>query len=128
MWLSTLAIAGGGAAGALSRIGLTGWLGDDAIAFRTLSVTLAINTLGALLLGILRTGAPRSIAPELLPGITVGFLGGFTTWSAVIIDGVALADITPVFAVGYLLVTVVAGVGGAWAGLVLGERMSSQTR
>lgn len=127
MWLSTLAVAGGGAVGALSRMGLTEWLGEDPVALGTLCVTLAINSLGALLLGILRTGAPPSIPPELLAGITVGFLGGFTTWSAVIIDSVGLAGMTQVMALGYLLLTVVLGVAAAWAGLALGQRVARPT-
>ncbi|WP_303721014.1 fluoride efflux transporter CrcB [Malonomonas rubra] len=45
--------------------------------------TLAVNVVGSCLLGFLMTFGMRSalLAPELRIGLTVGFMGGFTTFS-----------------------------------------------
>ena len=79
----TLAIAIGGAVGAVSRYGVNKacarWLGSH-FAFGT----LAVNILGCLLLGLLFS--MRSIDSErwndvMHSGLTVGFLGALTTFS-----------------------------------------------
>lgn len=110
--LTITLVALGGALGALSRTGLTELFGDETLAPQTLAVTLAINTLGALLLSLLRRHAHRVSSPALLHAISVGYLGSFTTWSAVIaISGLSYSAGQTVIAVVYLALTVVLGVG-----------------
>lgn len=87
-FLASLSVAFGGGIGALARYHLgramTGWLGTPAISAFPFA-TLAVNTAGSLLMGLLAGWLVRS-APEnseqlrLLLG--VGLLGGFTTFSA----------------------------------------------
>ncbi len=45
--------------------------------------TLAVNVVGSFLLGLIMEGSLRSslLSPGLRMGITVGFMGGFTTFS-----------------------------------------------
>ena len=45
--------------------------------------TLAVNVIGSFLLGLIMEGSLRStlLSPELRMGLTVGFMGGFTTFS-----------------------------------------------
>ncbi len=110
--LTITLVAMGGALGALSRTGLTELFGGDTLAPETLAVTLAINTLGALLLSLLRRHAHLIPSPALLHAISVGFLGSFTTWSAVIaISALSYSAGHSVIAVVYLALTVVLGVG-----------------
>jgi len=110
--LTITLVAIGGALGALSRTGLTELFGGETLAPETLAVTLAINTLGALLLSLLRRHAHLVPSPALLQGISVGFLGAFTTWSAVMaISALSYSAGHSVIAVVYLLLTVVLGVG-----------------
>jgi CrcB protein len=71
-----------GAAGTLARYGLGGW-----IQYRADSVfptsTLVINVLGCLLLGIIgQYGLNHiTVSPDLRIGLTIGLMGGFTTFS-----------------------------------------------
>ena len=110
--LTITLVAVGGALGALSRTGLTELFGGETLAPETLAVTLAINTLGALLLSLLRRHAHRVSSPALLHAISVGFLGSFTTWSAVMaISALSHSAGQSVIAVVYLALTVVLGVG-----------------
>ena len=74
------AIALGGAAGSLARygIGLYGARASTAFPF----ATLAINVAGSFLLGfLLRYLLQASVSPELKGALTVGFCGGFPTFS-----------------------------------------------
>ncbi len=117
---TTLLVAIGGALGALSRVGLSELLGGEAISSETLWVTLAINTVGALLLALLRRFGPGRLQPAISAGIGYGFLGAFTTWSAVIGATIVLGGGGMIWmGTLYLLGTLILGVGIAW--LVRGE-------
>jgi CrcB protein len=110
--LTIFLVALGGALGALSRTGLTEIFGGDTLAPETLAVTLAINTLGALLLSLLRRHSDRVPSPALVHAIGVGFLGAFTTWSAVMaITALSYSAGQTLIALVYLALTVVLGVG-----------------
>jgi len=110
--LTITLVAIGGALGALSRTGLTELFGGETLAPETLAVTLAINTLGALLLSLMRRHAHLVPSSALFHAISVGFLGAFTTWSAVMaISALSYSAGHSVIAVVYLLLTVVLGVG-----------------
>ncbi len=72
-----------GAAGCLARYLLSGW------AYELLGTsmpygTLAVNVIGAFLIGLIMEFSLRSaaVSPELRVGLTIGFLGGFTTFSS----------------------------------------------
>ena len=71
-----------GALGCISRYLLSGWTYN--LVGRSLPYgTLAVNVIGSFLLGLIMEGSLRStlLSPELRLGLTVGFLGGFTTFS-----------------------------------------------
>lgn len=71
-----------GGLGCVARFLLSGW--TYALAGRGLPYgTLTVNILGSFLLGLLMTFGLRStlLSPELRIGLTVGFMGGFTTFS-----------------------------------------------
>ncbi len=91
--LQILAIAGGGALGALGRF----WLSSGV--YRLLGRelpwgTLVVNTLGSFLMGLLFVLLiERSTAgPELRAAVLVGFLGAFTTFSTFSIETLALIE------------------------------------
>ena len=80
--LIVLAIALCGALGCLTRYFLSGWV------YRLIgggfpSGTLAVNILGAFCIGLIMEFSLRStiIPPAVRMGITIGFLGGLTTFS-----------------------------------------------
>ena len=77
-----LAVALGGALGALSRFGIGQWLADSGYA-HLYPATFLVNVIGALLVGVLFIGAERfTLSESARLGMSVGFLGAFTTFSA----------------------------------------------
>ena len=80
------------------------------------------NVSGGFALGVLMVlvGEKRPQSRYLRPFLGVGVLGGFTTWSAYMLDTRALvvADRTPLAAI-YLFGTVVAGLAAVRAGLMI---------
>ena len=77
-----LAVALGGALGAVSRFGIGQWLADSGYAHLH-PATFLVNVIGSLLIGILFGWAERFTLSEAARlGMSVGFLGAFTTFSA----------------------------------------------
>ncbi len=86
-----LAVAAGGALGALARwlmvVQVTRLLGAGFPAG-----TMVVNVLGSLAMGLVAALLAQglSLSAELRTFLTVGFLGGFTTFSAYTLDAVGL--------------------------------------
>jgi len=90
--MTSLAIAIGGALGALARHGASEWLPWWSPSLSTVGINLA----GSLLLGLLVGWLPVTRAPLALRlGLTVGFCGGFTTFSTFAYETLALAQLGP---------------------------------
>lgn len=88
---------------------------------------MGINVVGALLLGALlealsRRGAEEGARRRIRLLIGTGFLGGFTTYSALATDSVLLAAGGPVLALLNALGTLVLGALATWLGIVLVAR------
>ena len=118
MWIF---VSVGGAAGALARYWLSGWVNTAYGGFFPLG-TLVVNVLGSLLLGFALQALeafPVSAALRTLLGI--GFLGAFTTFSTFSYETVALvrdgdwtrAVLYTVLSVVLGLVAVLIGIGAA---------------
>jgi CrcB protein len=77
-----LCIALFGAMGCIARYCLSGWV-YDLLGTAMPYGTFAVNVLGAFLVGLVMEFSLRSslITQELRIGLTIGFLGGFTTFS-----------------------------------------------
>lgn len=116
----------GGFLGTLSRYGLVGWLSR----FEGWPYgTLAVNLLGAFVLGLLLEGLSR-LGPDVgvrrLVRFTLGtgFLGSFTTYSSLAVDAVLLADGGRwTAALGYAAATVIIGFGASALGIATGRRV-----
>jgi CrcB protein len=110
-----LYVALGGALGTLARLSID--LALSGVVLGAHLATLAVNLLGALLLGLATGhGLPRLSSP-VRSGITVGLLGSFTTFSAISI--LAIGGPLPL-SLAYVASTFVLGVAAAWAGWRLG--------
>lgn len=106
-------VAVAGAAGVLTRYGVTQAFGAHAAPW----TVLAINVAGSFAIGVL-AGAGASTDLRAIAG--VGFLGGFTTFSTFSLD--VFADLEagrPGRAVTLVVVSVGLGIGAAAAGWVL---------
>ena len=123
---ASLSVALGGGIGALARYHagrlMTAWLGAPAInAFPF--ATLAVNTLGSLLMGVLAGWLVRSSGPnvdQLRLLLGVGLLGGFTTFSAFSLELTYLIQRGQVGLAGiYLLLSIGLGVSGFVFGLTV---------
>lgn len=121
---ATAFVALGGAVGSALRfqVGrtMTHWLGPQAVtAFPW--ATLTVNVVGSLAMGLLAGWLARhgtgGEAWRLLLG--VGVLGGFTTFSAFSLELMTLVERgQPGLATVYAGVSVIAGLGALWLGLV----------
>lgn len=116
-----LAVAVGGAGGCLMRFFATSWVVAHWPRHYYLA-TLAINLVGCLLIGLLsglfllRTDLPL----ELRTGLTVGLLGGLTTFSSFSLEVLNLLEHgRTAEAMAYLLCSVLGGLLAAWLGLTL---------
>ncbi|MGC1215108.1 MAG: CrcB family protein [Micromonospora sp.] len=121
------AIAAGGVLGALARAGVQTAFPHPPTGFPW--ATFAVNLAGCLLIGVLMAviGA-RPAGPLVRPFLGVGVLGGFTTFSAYVVDiqrtvaagaaGTALA---------YLAATLLGALLAVWAGDAAAARLLART-
>ena len=114
-----------GGMGCIARYLVSGWVYN--LAGKTLPYgTLAVNVIGSLLLGLTMEGSLRStlLSPELRFGLTVGFLGGFTTFSTFSYETVRLIEEGSMLAAGAnVLLNATVCVVAALVGIYLARQM-----
>lgn len=122
---ATLLIALGGALGTLARyfvgLGLT-----RALPGKLPWGTLAVNVLGSAIIGLVMAGfaARQALDSEIRLALTVGFLGGFTTYSAFAFEVVTLVKDGELTSVAlYLTLLFGLSLGGCLAGIALGRML-----
>lgn len=118
--LAIFFIALGGAAGALLRFGVGGYVQHRAA--MTLPIgTFAVNIAGCLALGFCYIWLER--APESWRlGVQVGLLGALTTFSTFSLEALRLLNAQRFVAAGaYLGASVVLGLVAAWLGMIAGR-------
>jgi CrcB protein len=119
------AIALGGSLGAVSRYWVSTstytWLGSNFP-----YGTLMVNLTGSLVVGFLTVVLVQrfDVSDQVRLGLIVGFLGSFTTFSAFSMDTIHWIENGAVLkALAYVLVSVIACVLGAWAGLISAKQL-----
>jgi CrcB protein len=118
-----LLVAVFGAAGAVSRYALDGWIGNSTRGQFPWG-TFAINVIGSFALGVLVALTTERLLPH--PGwrvaVGIGFLGAFTTFSTYAYETVRLAeDGTIGLALANAIGMVVVGLAAAALGLAVGR-------
>lgn len=110
-----------GAAGAVTRYGISQSVGPRMFPF----ATLTINITGSLLLGfVLTIGALGRLSPQATTAIAIGFLGAYTTFSTFSWELFTLGRTDRLVAgVLYLALSVVLGVLAAGVGYRLGNAL-----
>ena len=114
----------GGVVGAVSRFAIGRWLASDSVHFPW--ATFLINLSGSLLLGFLLAVLPNwSLSAEMRALLTIGFCGSFTTFSTFGYETITLLQNgSSLAAVGYVLGSVLLGVGGVAIGLAVGSAVA----
>lgn len=119
--VTALWIAAGGAVGSLARFGLAGLINESGHPWGTVTV----NVLGSFILGMLVGLWGVDHAADHQVAVTVGVLGGFTTFSTFALDTIRVwEEGQPALALGTVLVSVLVGIAAAVAGLALGRTMT----
>ena len=113
-------IAVGGAVGSVCRYGL-GTVVNRATHGGFPYGTLTVNVVGSILIGVLTAWLMNAQThPLIRPALVVGFCGGFTTFSSLSIETVALLRGGEIrLATAYILSSLVLGLGGTAIGFSL---------
>lgn len=121
-----LAVAVGGAFGAVSRYLISGWVARFTQESAFPWGTLMVNFTGSFLLGLMMGlgGAGRLLLPPTVRLVLgVGLLGAFTTFSTFsfeTIEALRIGDYR--VAIGNVVISVVTALAACWLGLELGAR------
>ena len=91
--MTILAVALGGATGSVLRYLISKWMSDQDLGAFPYGI-FAVNVIGALLLGLIATLLLErvQVSDPVRLALTVGLLGGFTTFSTLAFDSLALLD------------------------------------
>jgi len=120
-----LAVAVGGAAGAVARYALSGWVAHLAREGPFPYGTLAVNALGSLALGFVMgatTAGRLALGPDARAALTVGVLGAFTTFSTFSYETVQAARLGDLrVAAVNVAASLALGLAACWLGLRLGR-------
>ena len=119
-WGLILAVALGGAIGSVARYLLAGLIPSSGGGFNW--GILWVNVIGAFVMGVIVEGSALkwNLTPELRAFLTVGILGGFTTFSTFSLDSVLLLQRGAyAAAAGYIGGSVILSIAALFAGLYL---------
>ncbi len=121
MMVYSLAVAAGGALGAVSRYWLMLWVSDQG-GMRFPWGTLLVNVLGSCAIGVLYVLISERIVltEQWRALLVVGYLGAFTTFSTFSLDALLLLQEGRVLpALAYVGTSVLLCLAGAWLGMML---------
>lgn len=123
--LQVVMVALGGAMGSVLRYLVAGWVQPAGGGFPL--GTLVVNILGCFALGVLNAlfggSGPWLIRPEYRIGLTIGVLGGFTTFSTFGWESFQLAKDQQHLRAGLnLLLSIALGLVAVWLGYRLAQR------
>ena len=120
-----LIVIAGGAVGVALRAAVVVPLGELSHPLVVPAATLAINLLGAFLLGII-VGRLADHAPRLRAFLGTGVMGGFTTYSAFTVQSVTVSSASPLIGLVLSAVSLLGGVVAAVIGLGVGRGMAGR--
>ena len=114
-----LAVGVGGGLGALARYYIAGWVQPAGAAFNW--GIFVVNITGGLLMGMIveASALKLNLSPELRSFLTVGILGGYTTFSTFSLDSALLLQkgqygLAAAYVVGSVVLSILALFAGLW--------------
>lgn len=114
-------VAAGSAVGGVLRF-LCGRLAGRIIEHPFPWATFTVNVLGSMLIGYLLAGQLKQVNQDWVLFLTVGFCGGFTTFSAFSFENILLIRHGQIFmATVYIIASVSTGLLATWLGYSLGK-------
>jgi CrcB protein len=121
--VNTLAVAAGGAAGSVCRY----WLGllCGSVFSKFPVGTFIINVTGCFIIGCFVTLSKQRLMREaLFVGVTVGFVGGYTTFSTYMLESFNLIEQGSILkAMLNVVGSILVGLLAVWLGIVVAKRM-----
>jgi CrcB protein len=130
MWSTYLAVMVGGAFGSAARLWMSG-----AIAARLGETfptgTFAVNALGCLIIGIFTAltspDGPYLVSPLVRQFVSIGVLGGFTTFSSFGLQTITLlTDGEWFYAMLYVVLSLIVCLLFVWIGLLVGTALTTK--
>jgi len=122
-----LAVAAGGALGAVGRYLVSGWTSRLAPGSSFPWGTLAVNVSGAFVLGIVMaatTSGRLSVSPLARTFVTIGLLGAFTTFSTFSYETLEALRVRHWgVGIGNIAASLALGLAACWIGLAVGDRL-----
>ncbi|CDO03160.1 camphor resistance protein CrcB [Oceanobacillus picturae] len=121
-WKIAFSVGLGGMLGAVGRYAIS-------IAFPADSIfpfaTLIANLVGCFLLSFLMhlKIIKKRLSPAIFTALTVGLIGAFTTFSTLSLETISLWSEIPILAIGYVFISVIAGLACCFLGLKLAYRL-----
>ena len=115
-----LVAALGAALGSLARLQISYWVQTPSeISFPW--STFIVNVIGALLIGLIASSPSIMTNETRRHFVVTGVLGGFTTFSAIAVETLQLAN-SPLISITYVVATFAVGVAATHIGSLLGDR------
>jgi fluoride exporter len=116
---TVLAVGVGGGLGALARYYIAGWVQPAGAAFNW--GIFVVNVTGGLLMGMIveASALKLNLSPELRSFLTVGILGGYTTFSTFSLDSALLLQkgqygLAAAYVMGSVILSILALFAGLW--------------
>lgn len=127
MWLSYLVIMAGGALGVGSRMAISLWIANH-FGETFPWGTFVVNVLGCFIIGLFSglTGPDATFltSPLVRQTVTIGFLGGFTTYSSFSLQTVSLLmDGEFLYSAANIILTLLCCLVGTWGGLIIASAL-----
>jgi len=119
MLINFLYVGFGGALGAISRFGINE-IFENYLSLSSPAVTLFVNVVGCFLIGLI-VGVTLPIKDTSYYFFIIGFLGSFTTMSALTYQTILMANTNFISALSYIIITIILTIFATYLGALLAK-------
>ncbi len=119
MLINFLYVGFGGALGAISRFGINE-IFENYLSLSSPAGTLFVNVIGCFLIGLI-VGVTLPIKDTSYYFFIIGFLGSFTTMSALTYQTILMANTNFISALSYIIITIILTIFATYLGALLAK-------